>query len=42
LDEDIKMAAVQEPKLGAREEGSIVKRTYEERIGKVMRSVLGR
>jgi hypothetical protein len=40
LDEDLKLAAVQEPEIEAREEGAIVERTYEERIGKVMRSVL--
>jgi hypothetical protein len=40
LDEDLKLAAVQEPEIEAREEDAIVERTYEERIGKVMRSVL--
>jgi hypothetical protein len=34
------MAAVQEPEIETREEGAIVERTYEERIGKVMRSAL--
>ncbi len=41
LDEDLKLAAIQESEIEAREEGAIVERTYEERIGKVMRNVLG-